>query len=50
MNVQCTHMYDLQLKMKLCRVYRVRANRYTVRYTIEGKAPHSDSSQNTIYI
>ncbi len=36
--------------MKQCRVYRVRANRYTVRYTIEGKAPHSGSSQNTIYI
>ena len=31
--------------MKQCRVYRVRASRYTVRYTIEGKAPHSGSSQ-----
>ncbi len=36
--------------LKQCRVYRVRANRYTVRYTIEGKAPHSGSSQNTFYI
>ena len=31
-------------------VYRIRANRYTVRYTIEGKAPHLGSSQNTYYI
>jgi len=36
--------------MKEYPVYRVRANRYTVRYTIEGKAPHLGSSQNTIYI
>ena len=36
--------------MKEYPVYRVRANRYTVRYTIEGKAPHSGSSQNTNYI
>ena len=36
--------------MKQYRVYRVRANRYTVRYTIEGKAPHLGSGQNTYYI
>ncbi len=38
------------LGVKQCRVYRVRANRYTVRYSIEGKAPHLGSSQNTFYI
>ena len=51
--IQSNHMIrNLQASatMKEYPVYRVRANRYTVRYTIEGKAPHLGSSQNTIYI
>jgi hypothetical protein len=42
---ESTYRIQAGLLVKQYRVYRVRANRHTVRYTIEGKAPHSGSGQ-----